>query len=58
MSCCRCCRPLIPIFEFDINNDILYPNNENSDIHIPLEPETDINLLKKKIICEFKDILC
>lgn len=58
MSCCRCCRPLIPIFEFDITGDILFPNRDNnSGIKIPIEPETDINKLKLKIICDFLGIL-
>ena len=55
MSCCKCCQPIIPIFEFEINNDIFIPNVE--DIILPIIPETDIDLLKDKIICEYKLII-
>ena len=55
MSCCRCCRPLIPIFEFEISNDIFISSVKN--INIPITPETDIDLLKDKIICEYKSII-
>ena len=55
MSCCKCCRPIIPIFEFEINNDIFIPNVK--DINLPIIPETDIDLLKDKIICEYKLII-
>jgi hypothetical protein len=50
-----CCKPIIPIFEFDISNDIFIPGNE--DVNIPIVPETDIDLLKDKIICEYKLII-
>lgn len=55
MSCCKCCGPIIPIFEFEINNDIFIPNVK--DINLPIIPETDIDLLKDKIICEYKLII-
>lgn len=50
-----CCKPIIPVFEFDISNDIFIQGDKN--IHIPIEPETDIDLLKDKIICEYKLII-
>ena len=50
-----CCKPIIPIFEFDISNDIFIPGNKN--IILPIQPETDIDLLKDKIICEYKLII-
>ena len=50
-----CCKPIIPIFEFEISNDIFIPGDKN--INIPIEPETDIDLLKDKIICEYKLII-
>ena len=50
-----CCKPVIPIFEFDISNDIFIPGNKN--VVIPIDPETDIDLLKDKIICEYKLII-
>ena len=55
MSCCKCCLPIIPIFEFDINNDIFISNVK--DVNLPIIPETDIDLLKDKIICEYKLII-
>ena len=55
MSCCKCCSPIIPIFEFDISNDIFIPSIK--DINLPIIPETDIDLLKDKIICEYKLII-
>ena len=50
-----CCKPIIPIFEFDITNDILTSNKQN--IVLPFNPESDIDLLKDKIICEYKLII-
>ena len=50
-----CCKPIIPIFEFDISNDIFIPSVK--DINLPIIPETDIDLLKDKIICEYKLII-
>ena len=55
MSCCKCCPPIIPIFEFDLTDDIFIPSV--NDINIPITPETDIDLLKDKIICEYKLII-
>lgn len=55
MSCCKCCPPIIPIFEFDLTNDIFISSVK--DINISIMPETDIDLLKDKIICEYKLIL-
>ena len=55
MSCCKCCPPIIPIFEFEISNDIFISSVKN--INIPITPETDIDLLKDKIICEYKSII-
>lgn len=55
MGCCGCCKPIIPIFEFEITNDILVSEKQN--VILPITPETDIELLKDKIICEYKLII-
>lgn len=55
MSCCKCCKPLIPIFEFDLSDDIFISSVE--DVNLPITPQTDIDLLKDKIICEYKQII-
>lgn len=55
MSCCKCCLPIIPIFEFPLSDDIFIPSVK--DINLPITPETDIDLLKDKIICEYKLII-
>lgn len=55
MSCCRCCKPIIENFEFELGDDIFIAHQEN--IKIPIEPTTDIDLLKDKIICEYKWII-
>lgn len=55
MSCCKCCKPIILNFEFDLPSDIFIPTREG--IKIPLEPITDIDLLKEKIICEYTRII-
>ena len=46
MSCCKCCPPIIPIFDFDISDDIFISSVK--DINLPIIPETDIDLLKDK----------
>ena len=55
MGCCKCCKPIIPIFEYNISDDIFIPSVK--DIKIPITRETDIDLLKDKIICEYKLII-
>ena len=55
MSCCKCCYPIIPIFEFDLSNDIFI--QDEKELQLPIVPETDIDLLKDKIICEYKRII-
>lgn len=55
MSCCKCCSPLIPIFEFKLGDDIFIPKVK--DVNLQITPETDIDLLKDKIICEYKLII-
>ena len=55
MSCCKCCLPIISNFEFDIDNNIFITNVE--DVNLPIIPRTDIDLLKDKIICEYKQII-
>jgi len=55
MSCCKCCLPIISDFEFEISNDIFI--SDYKDINLSIVPETDIDLLKDKIICEFKLII-
>lgn len=55
MACCKCCKPIIENFEFELNDDIFVANNQN--IKIPIEPITDIDFLKDKIICEYKYII-
>lgn len=51
----RCCKPIISVFEYDISNDIFI--SKRQDIKLPIQPETDIDLLKDKIICEYKLII-
>lgn len=55
MSCCKCCPPIISNFEFEIRNNIFISNI--GDVTLPIIPETDIDLLKDKIICEYKLII-
>ena len=55
MSCCKCCKPIIPIFEFELGDDIFISNVK--DVNLQIVPETDIDLLKDKIICEYKLII-
>ena len=50
----NCCKPIISLFEFEINDDIFISNS--SDL-LPITPETDIELLKDKVICEYKKII-
>jgi hypothetical protein len=56
MSCCKCCPPIISNFEFEIGNNI-FISNSSENIILPIIPETDIDLLKDKIICEYKLII-
>jgi len=51
MKCCK--KPSNSIFEFEITDNILIPEKGI----IPIIPETDIDLLKDKIICEYKQII-
>ena len=51
----KCCKPIISVFEYDISDDIFI--SKRQDISLPIEPETDIDLLKDKIICEYKLII-
>lgn len=55
MACCRCCKPIIENFEFELGDDIFI--SYKKDIQIPIEPITDIDFLKEKIICEYKRII-
>ena len=55
MNCCKCCSPIIPIFEFNLSDDIFISSIK--DINLPIVPETDVDLLKDKIICEYKLII-
>lgn len=55
MACCRRCNPIIENFEFELNDDIFV--SENQDLKIPIEPITDIDFLKEKVICEYKYII-
>ena len=55
MNCCKCCKPIIPIFEFELGDDIFISNVK--DVNLQIVPETDIDLLKDKIICEYKLII-
>jgi hypothetical protein len=55
MGCCKCCKPIIPIFEYNLTDDIFISGSK--DIKLPIVPETDIDLLKDKIICEYKLII-
>ena len=55
MNCCKCCKSIIPIFEFELGDDIFISNVK--DVNLQIVPETDIDLLKDKIICEYKLII-
>lgn len=55
MGCCKCCKPILPIFEYNLNDDIFISGSK--DIELSIVPETDIDLLKDKIICEYKSII-
>ena len=55
MGCCRCCPSLIPYFEFELSGDIFIPSAKKAKL--PILPETDIDLLKDKIVCEYKLII-
>ena len=48
------CR-LIPYFESELSNDIFISSAKK--VKLPILPETDIDLLKDKIICEYKLII-
>lgn len=56
MSCCKCCSDLIFEFEFELGNDI-FISEKKDNILLPILPETDIDLLKDKIICEYLRII-
>ena len=51
----KCCKPIISYFEYNISDDIFVSSRQ--DINLPIKPETDIDLLKDKIICEYKLII-
>lgn len=51
----KCCKPIISYFEYSISDDIFVSSRQ--DINLPIQPETDIDLLKDKIICEYKLII-
>ena len=51
----KCCKPIISVFEYDISDDIFI--SKRQDISLSIQPETDIDLLKDKIICEYKLII-
>lgn len=55
MGCCTCCPSLIPYFESELSNDIFISSAKK--VKLPILPETDIDLLKDKIICEYKLII-
>ena len=55
MGCCKCCPSLIPYFESELSNDIFISSAKK--VKLPILPETDIDLLKDKIICEYKLII-
>lgn len=58
MICCgriRCCPPVIQPLEYEIDNNLIL--GQDGNIHIPIVPETDIDLLKDKIICEYLQII-
>ena len=40
----KCCKPVIPIFEFELGDDIFI--SDSQDVSLPIIPETDIDLLK------------
>lgn len=53
MRCC--CNPIIPVFEYEIGNNILSPPKEN--LQLPITPEFDVDLLKDKVICDYLSII-
>lgn len=56
MGCCsHCCKPIIPILEYELNGSIELPTDKK--IKIPIEPQMDIKLLKDKVICEYLSVL-
>jgi len=55
MGCCKCCPPIISVFETEISNDIIIPEKLNS--LLPILPKTDIDELKDKVICEYLKVL-
>lgn len=57
MGCCKCCSPVIINFEYEIGNDIFTPSNSSEQIKLPIDPITDIDKLKEKIICDYQLII-
>lgn len=56
MGCCsKCCNPIIPVLEYEINGTVELPDNKK--IKVTIEPQTDIDLLKDKVMCEYLSIL-
>lgn len=52
-----CCKQFIsPLLTYEVNNsrDLLFAQD---DLKLPILPETDIDLLKEKVICEFTKII-
>lgn len=52
-----CCKQFIsPLLTYEIGNsgDLLFAQD---DLKLPILPETDIDLLKEKVICEFTKII-
>lgn len=52
----RCCKPIIPIVEFELGDDV-FVSPVHDNIYISLEPQTDIDLLKDKVICDYKRLI-
>lgn len=52
----RCCKPIIPIVEYNLGDDV-FVSPVHDDIFIPINPQTDLELLKDKIICDYKLII-
>lgn len=49
-TCCCSCNPIIPIYEYEIPSGILVTSQ---NLKIPINQNTDISLLKDKVVCEY-----
>lgn len=52
-----CCNPIIEPYEFEIDDKSIIVSNIKNNLKIPIQPTADIDLLKDKVICEYKRII-